>query len=307
MNILIIKHGSIGDFVISIGAIKSIRHKFPKKKIYLLTTTLMKNIFYKIPFIDEIFLDDRNSNFDLIKYLIKLKKLDISLVIDLQNSTRTEIYHFFTRSLYRNIKINSSKKFANFRYKIQPYRFEHVSDGLNNQLKLININHFFKPNVDWMKNKHFKNPISKKYIVLIPGSSKSGLKKRWPARCFSDLSNLFIKENFEVIATGTKTDQPIIDEIIEYNPLVKKSEELSRFKNFIHLCDESSLIVSVDTGPAHIAALSQKPFIWLVQKGSYDLTNVPISENISVIKSNHIKNISVKDVIHVSKKLLNIR
>ena len=53
MNILIIKHGSIGDFVISIGAMKSIRHKFPKKKIYLLTTTLMKNIFYKIPFIDE--------------------------------------------------------------------------------------------------------------------------------------------------------------------------------------------------------------------------------------------------------------
>ena len=181
-----------------------------------------------------------------------------------------------------------------------------MSDGLNNQLKLININHFFKPNVDWMKNKHFE-PISKKYIVLIPGSSKSGIKKRWPAKSFSDLSNLFIQENYDVIATGTKTDQSIIDEIIEHNPMVKKSEELFNFKNFIHLCDKSSLIVSVDTGPAHIAALSQKPFIWLVQKGSYDLTNVPISENISVIKSNHIKNISVKDVIDVSKKLLNVR
>ena len=307
MNILIIKHGSIGDFVISIGAIKSIRHKFPKNKIYLLTTTLMKNIFYKIPYIDEIYLDERNSSLDLIKYLIKLKKLNISLVIDLQNSTRTEIYHFFTRAFYRDIKINSSKKFANYRYELQPHRFEHVSDGLNNQLKLININHFFKPNVDWMKNKNFKTPISKRYIVLIPGSSKSGIKKRWPAKSFSDLSNLFIQENYDVIATGTKTDQSIIDEIIEHNPMVKKSEELSKFKNFIHLCDKSSLIVSVDTGPAHIAALSQKPFIWLVQKGSYDLTNIPISENISVIKSNHIKNISVKDVIDVSKKLLNVR
>ena len=97
MNILIIKHGSIGDFVISIGAIKSIRHKFPKNKIYLLTTTLMKKIFCKIPYIDQIYIDDRSSSLDLIKYLIKLKKLNISLVIDLQNSTRTEIYHFFTK------------------------------------------------------------------------------------------------------------------------------------------------------------------------------------------------------------------
>ncbi len=307
MNILIIKHGSIGDFVISIGAIKSIRHKFPKNKIYLLTTTLIKKIFFKIPYIDEIHLDDRNSKLDLIKYLIKLKKLNISLVIDLQNSTRTEIYHFFTRVLYRNVKINSSKKFANFRYKIQSYQSEHVSDGLNNQLKLININQFFKPNVDWMKNIDFKNPISKKYIVLIPGSSKSGLKKRWPAKSFSDLSNLFIRENYDVIVTGTKTDLSIIDQIIKYNPKVKKSDELSQFKNFISLCDESSLIISVDTGPAHIAALSQKPFIWLVQKGSYDLTNIPISENITVIKASDVKNISVKDVIQVSKKLLNIR
>ena len=47
MNILIIKHGSIGDFVMSIGSIISIRNKFPNKKIYLLTTSIIKNIFFK--------------------------------------------------------------------------------------------------------------------------------------------------------------------------------------------------------------------------------------------------------------------
>ena len=59
MNILIIKHGSIGDFVMSIGSI-NLSEISLKNKIYLLTTTLIKNKFFKMPYIDEIFIDDRN-------------------------------------------------------------------------------------------------------------------------------------------------------------------------------------------------------------------------------------------------------
>ena len=91
MNILIIKHGAIGDFVMSIGAMKSIRNKFPKNNIYLLTTTSINKVFYKIPYVDQVLIDDRKSILDLFRYLIKLKKFEITLVIDLQNSKRTEI------------------------------------------------------------------------------------------------------------------------------------------------------------------------------------------------------------------------
>ena len=307
MNILIIKHGSIGDFVMSISSIISIRNKFPKGKIYLLTTTLIKNIFFQIPYIDSIHIDDRNSNLGFIPYLIKLKKLNISLVIDLQNSQRTEIYHFCTRALYRNVKINSSRRFAQFKYKVPQHGYEHVSDGLKNQLKLINVNKFLKPNIDWIKNKNFKNPFKKKYIVLIPGSSKSGVDKRWPANFFSDLSNIFIENDFDVIATGAYSDRDIIQEIERFNQRVIKSDYLSHFSNFVNLCDESSLIISVDTGPAHIAAFSNKPLIWLVKKGLYDVTNIPISKQIYVIKSDKMQNISVQDVARFSKKILNIR
>ena len=307
MNILIIKHGSIGDFVMSIGPIKSIRNKYPKKKIYLLTTTSIKNIFHKIPYIDQIYIDDRKSNLDFYQYLNKLKKLDISIVIDLQNSKRTEIYHFFTRIFRRNTKINSSKNFAHFRYKIPPHGSEHVCDGLNNQLRLIKIYKFFNPNVDWLKNKNFKNPLKKKYIVLIPGSSRSGIEKRWPAKFYSELSKIFFEQNFDVIVTGGVSDKDIVREIISYDNKIIQSEYLSNFSNFINLCNESSLIISVDTGPAQMAALSDKPIIWLVNKGPYNVTNVPISKNISVIKADRMQNISVNDVAKVSKKILNIR
>ena len=307
MNILIIKHGSIGDFVMSIGAIISIRNKFPKKRINLLTTTSIKNIFFRIPYIDQIYIDDRKSYLDLYQYLIKLKKLDISIVIDLQNSKRTEIYHFFTRIFYKNIKINSSKKFAHFRYRIPPHGHEHVCDGLNNQLKLIKIKKFFNPNVDWLKNKNFKNPLTKKYVVLIPGSSEKGVERRWPAKFYSDLSKIFVDKNFDVIATGGNSDREIIQEIISYNNKVIQSDYLSKFSNFVSLCCESSLIISVNTGPSQIAALSNRPFIWLVDRGPYNVTNIPISKNIHVIKADMMKNISFHEVVKVSKKILNIR
>ena len=306
MNILIIKHGSIGDFVMSIGSIRSVRDKFKKNKIYLLTTTLIKNKFFKMPYIDEIFIDDRKSNLDFIKYLLKLKKLNISLIIDLQNSQRTEFYHLFTRIFFKHIRINSARNFAQIRYKIPPHGDEHVCEGLNNQLKWIEINNFFEPNLEWLKNTHFKNPFKGEYVVLVPGSSKSGSKKRWHARSFSVLSEMFINANYDVIVTGTSSDREVVEEIKSLNQKVKTSENLSKFENFINLCEQSSLIVSVDTGPAHIAALSSKPLIWLVHRGLYDLTNIPLSKNIHIIKADKMENISVEEVEKTSKEILNI-
>ena len=131
-------------------------------------------------------------------------------------------------------------------------------------------------------------------------------KKRWRANSFSILSEIFINANYDVIVTGSSSDREIIEEIKILNPKVKISENLSKFENFINLCEQSSLIVSVDTGPAHIAALSNKPFIWLVKKGLYDRTNTPLSKNIHIIKADEMQNISVEEVVKTSKEILNI-
>ena len=44
-NILIIKHGSLGDIVQISGALLDIRSHFKNKKIYILTTSKYKNLF----------------------------------------------------------------------------------------------------------------------------------------------------------------------------------------------------------------------------------------------------------------------
>ena len=303
-NILIIKHGSIGDFVMAFSAIQSVREKFPNEKIILITTSLIARIFKKIPYINQICIDDRKSFLDIFNYLSILKKYQINFIIDLQNSQRTEFYHLITRCFFNDIKINSSKKYAHFRYRIPRHGNEHVTEGLNNQLKLLNINKLNKLDISWLAKKDFQNKFEREYIVLIPGTSESGKKKRWPSKYFSKLSNYLIELGYEVLITGVSSDRDLIKEILNNSPSAINAEHMSKFDIFLNLSQNARLIISVDTGPAHIAALSDTPMIWLVEEGPYSKTNSPVSKNLSIIKSKNMSLISVKEVLDLAKEKL---
>ena len=94
-NILIIKHGSLGDIAQACGAIQDISENHKDDEIHLLTTKPYFELFNKNPFIHHVILDKRLSRFNLIYlYLLMsvLKKLNFIKVYDLQNSSRTTFY-----------------------------------------------------------------------------------------------------------------------------------------------------------------------------------------------------------------------
>ena len=94
-NILIIKHGSLGDIAQASGAIQDIFENHKEDKVYLLTTKPYFELFKQNPFINDVILDKRLSRFNLIylySLMRKIKKLNIIKVYDLQNSSRTKFY-----------------------------------------------------------------------------------------------------------------------------------------------------------------------------------------------------------------------
>ena len=50
-NILIIKHGSLGDIIQANGAMKDIKQRFPNDKVLLLTTPPYTNLMSCCPYI----------------------------------------------------------------------------------------------------------------------------------------------------------------------------------------------------------------------------------------------------------------
>ena len=94
-NILIIKHGSLGDIVQISGVLKDIRESHNDKKIFILTTLPYIEVLSRCPYLDGVLLDRRLPRWN-VYYLLKLKKMldkyNFSHVYDLQNSSRTSFY-----------------------------------------------------------------------------------------------------------------------------------------------------------------------------------------------------------------------
>jgi len=94
-NILIIKHGSLGDIAQASGAIQDISDNHPNDDLYILSTKPYYDLLKKNPNITDVILDKRLSRFNLIYlYLLmrKIKKYKFIKVYDLQNSKRTSFY-----------------------------------------------------------------------------------------------------------------------------------------------------------------------------------------------------------------------
>ena len=152
-NILIIKHGSLGDIAQACGAIQDISENHKEDKIFLLTTKPYFDLFKKNPHISDVILDKRLSRLNLI-YLYSLmkniKKYNFSKVYDLQNSSRTAFYKkiLFPNSNYNiwsssETTLPSDKTKDEFDKKSVLERFEHQlkTSGLTTKHTMLSLIH----------------------------------------------------------------------------------------------------------------------------------------------------------------------
>ena len=260
-NILIIKHGSLGDIAQASGAIQDINEAHKEDQIYLLTTKQYVDLFKKNPFIKEVVLDKRLSRFNLIYlYLLmrKLKKLNFKKVYDLQNSSRTK---FYKNILFSNSNLNQwSSSETTLPQNVTKEEFDKkpVLDRFDHQLKTSGLQtyHTMKPDFSWAcsnidKIKQEYN--LKKYILLFPFCSEHLSIKKWPYynELIQKIKNKYQNKFKIIIAPGRleiKNAKEIdADSILDNG----KSLDISQLSSLIK---DSSFVIANDTGPAHMAA-----------------------------------------------------
>ena len=76
-NILIIKHGSLGDIAQASGAIQDISENHNNDQIYLLTTKPYFDLFKKNPNLTDVILDKRLSRLNLIYLYFLMRKIKL--------------------------------------------------------------------------------------------------------------------------------------------------------------------------------------------------------------------------------------
>jgi len=294
-KILLIKHGSLGDIVFALEPILSIQKKFNNSMIDLVTEEKFINFFKKIKMFDQFLIDNRAgflSSFFLIRKIINGK---YDLIIDLQNSKRTNFYHFFTKIFSRS-RINGSRSFVHDRYVIPVQGKESPTQGLYNQLKLLGIDKS-DPDFSWLLSDEENQSIENKQIVLvIPGVSKSGRAKQWSPSKYQQLCSILESKGYYICLVGTKHDvssfQPILDGCKNIINLIDRSPP----EIIYTVASKSELIISNDTGPGHIAALSKINILWLALNNNVTKANLSFRQNSYLLLKDNMKNLSVNEV-----------
>ena len=303
-NILIIKHGSLGDLIQANGAIKDIKKFYSNRKVFLLTTQPYSIFMSECPYLDGVLIDKRLPRWNLF-YLNNLKKTlakyDLSKVYDLQNSSRTR---FYKRFIIKNVEWSSTETTLEPGQNKRDFDQDPVLDRLELQIKKSGIETEFTKNIDlsWaIENTSdlVKKYTNREYILLFPFCSPKLKNKKWPyyKELIQKLKQEFKNKYSVLLAPGP-------NEITEANELnakvILENNEHVKLKTLVSLIQSAKLIIANDTGPAHIASHLDKK--GLVLFGSHTSAKKVSIENFN-FKAISVENLNDLNVNTVLKEV----
>lgn len=308
-NILIIKHGSLGDLIQANGAIKDIKEFYKNRKVILLTSRPYSIFMSECPYIDGVIIDKRLPRWNLF-FLYRLKELlskyNFSKVYDLQNSKRTK---FYRRFILNKLEWSSSDTSLKKGETKKDFDNQPVLDRMEIQLKDSNIPTKYIKNIDlnWAKE-NLTNLVSRNtnrdYILIFPFCSKKHQNKKWPY--FKELISRIRREyknNYSILIAPGPNE---IDEAKNFSAnLIMENNKPINIKKLISLIDGAKFIISNDTGPAHIASHLKKKGLALFGSHTSPKKVSIENENFNTITVKDLKDLNVDVVLSKIKSKLN--
>ena len=309
-NILIIKHGSLGDLIQANGAIKDIKEFYKNRKVFLLTSAPYSVFMSECPYIDGVIIDKRLPRWNLI-YLFKLRKMlerfSFTKVFDLQNSSRSMFYKKFLSK--RNIFWSNKFSFTN-KNEINEEEGLPVLERILKQLNRAGLKDLLftkKPDLSWAI-KNIQNLINQnfegKYILIFPFCSPKLIKKKWPY--YNDLIKLLKRDYGNKYNIALAPGPNEINDAKKFNTnIILNNSQPVNILELISLIKGSSFVIANDTGPAHISShLNVKGLVLFGSHTRPEKVSIG-SENFKSIKVDNLKNLNVSEVYEKIRENLN--
>lgn len=279
LNILVIKLSAIGDVILSVPSLRSIRAKYKDAAIKVLVGIASREALDRCSYIDDRIVCDLAGRDKGLKGLWNvsesLRKCCFDIVIDLQNNKKSHLLAFLSMAPLRYGYNNGKFSFLlNNRIKDDaPYL-----DPIEHQfrvLKLAGIKPLDKylelwpgPSDDEKAEAILKDSWIKtgqEIVGINVGASSRWLSKNWPPRYIAQLCDRLAKEfNIRSVLTGTKEDSAIIESIRENassKPITASGKTgILELASLIKRC---KVYITPDSAPMHIASAVGTPFIAL--------------------------------------------
>lgn len=296
-NIVIIKHGALGDMINAMGAFSAIRSYHQDAHVTLVTSKAYADLAQKTGFFDTVVLDSRDRFYrDFFKMRAVLKSAD--RVYDLQNSPRTSLYYLMLRP-GKVPEWCGIAPFCDFPQRRPDREDLHAYDRFADQLNMAGVDlkgaKTLYPDMSWLKEEvPFKLP--SKAVLLVPGSSRTGQYKRWPADRYGMLAQLLVSQGFSPVLIAGPDDLEAAEIVKSLCPHIIDLTLKVNFLQIAALAYQALAVVGNDTGPLHILAAMKLPTLVLWSKASPPNIYAPKGDHVHIVYQDNLNDLGLETV-----------
>ena len=294
-RILVIRHGALGDFVLSTGPFRAIRAHHLADQVTLLTSAPFENLAVTSGLFNHVWIDTRPSLFAPRKWLglrRSLRKGGFSQVYDLQTSQRSSFYFRLFGSPkpeWSGIAPGASHQHTN------PRRTGmHTLERQREQLAVAGISHVPPPDLDWVTADLAKFALRQPYALLVPGGSAHRPQKRWPVAHYADLAGRLSAAGLRPVVLGTTPEQALGQEIAGSGGLDLTGQ--TDLADIAELARGATVAVGNDTGAMHMAAAVGCRSVVLFSSASDPALCAPRGDHVLAIQMATLAKLSVDEV-----------
>jgi len=287
----------VGDAAMTVPALRELRLLFPKAHLTLATRPWAKELFAEADFLDDLLVYERRGLGSVFAQVRVWKDRRFDLAILFQNAFEAALIPALARVPFRigyaterrGLLLTHALDLPDWRSsKHEAFYYLNIVAAVERIVKKNQRTlESYQPNVHLGISATRKaNAVKllatygvkgdRKLIALCPGSINSRAK-RWPAERFATLADFFIEANAQVLLIGSPEELEVSEEVAQrmrYQPIMLTGR--TSLSEAVEILDAVDLLITNDTGPAHIAASLGRPTL-VIFGPTNPLTTKPLS------------------------------
>jgi heptosyltransferase-2 len=293
----------VGDSVMTLPALRALRRVLPEAKITLVVRPSAQGIFADVDFVDDVLIYDRRSALSIFSQIRSWRKRQFDLALLFQNAFEAALIPFLAGVPLRLGYATESRQallthplplpdWRSSRHEVFYYLFlitalEQLLFGSSTicesepdaSLQISDGRRTEGENLVRAYGVREGEPI----VVLCPGSINSRAK-RWPAEAYANLADRLIGSNRQVLLIGSAGEADVTADVtkrMRREPIVLTGKtSLDQITAVLSVVD---LVVTNDTGPAHIAAALGRPTL-VIFGPTNPLTTRPFAPEAEILR-----------------------
>jgi heptosyltransferase II len=293
----------VGDSVMTVPALRALRRVLPDANITLAIRPGAKGIFSEADFIDDVLVYERKNAFSVVSQIREWKRRNFDLALLFQNAFEAALIPFLAGVPLRLGYATESRQallthplslpdWRSSRHEVFYYLY--LVTALEQMLfasssicesepdASIEISESRKVEARELLRAHGVGE-GEAVVAICPGSINSRAK-RWPGERYAALADRLIESGRQVLLIGSRDEAEVSQEVasrMRNRPIVLTGK--TTLDQIVAVLATVDLVVTNDTGPAHIGAALGQPTI-VIFGPTNPLTTRPFSPEAEILR-----------------------